>query len=308
VEEISLDVSRIADGLRERATTKALTDGKTYSLISLDNIKESANHLGLSLRDIELVALRESLIPACYAQNIPELGVEGQLRLLESCVCVVGAGGIGGWVIDLLARSGVGRIIVVDGDRFDETNLNRQVLCTESTIGHYKAEVACERIQDLNSSIETVAITEYATPENLLDIIKSHRVQVIADCVDKGSTRVWMQDIAKDLHIPMVHGSMGGFVGRVMTIFPGDKGVKEFYHETDSAGQVDTGPQVGSPGVTACVVGALQAGEILKLLTGNGHILRNEMMVLDIWNAQAAAVPLWTTKLGKFVNKLKGQK
>jgi molybdopterin/thiamine biosynthesis adenylyltransferase len=301
----------LLDYLRERSTARRLTDGKEYALVPLAAVAEAAESYGLTITEVEVSALQVGLAPARYAQNIPDLGFEGQLKLLRACVAVVGTGGIGGLVCELLARAGLGRITVIDGDTFDETNLNRQVLCAERDVGRPKAEVAAERILAVNSGVSVQRFTEFATEANMRDMLRGANVAI--DCVDSGKTRLVMQKACESLGIPMVHGTLGGFVGRVMTVMPGDAGMRVFYdREEDVTGERpdrqvrSRTPPTGSPGMTSAAIAPWQVAEAVKLITGKGRTLRNQMLVLDLLNANAGVFPLAMARVGRFINKLRG--
>ncbi|HHW19384.1 MAG TPA: HesA/MoeB/ThiF family protein [Firmicutes bacterium] len=319
-------MSSLNDFLRERARSRRLTDGKEYWLIAGDAINEASISFGIPVRTVELTALESGLVPARYAQNIPDLGFEGQKKMLQSCVAVVGAGGLGGYVCELLARLGVGRLIVIDGDSFEETNLNRQIYCTQSDLGKPKAEVAVRRIRGINESVDVEGIVAFATEETLPDLIKG--ADVLIDCVDSGQARLMLQKVCGNLGIPMVHGALGGFIGRVMSVWPGDLGVRAFYEgaETDtSTGHARafrsapservgiranpysyTGPLVGSPAVTPAAIAPWQVSEVLKIITGKGSPLKNEVLVIDLLNGRAGVFPLWAIRVGRLANRFRG--
>ena len=125
--------------------------------VSLSVCREAASLSGLSVREAEIAALRGGLCPARYERTIGTFGLEGQARLLESCAAVAGCGGLGGWITEILARAGVGRLILIDGDVFDENNLNRQLYATEENIGEPKAAAAAERELQILFSILAIA-------------------------------------------------------------------------------------------------------------------------------------------------------
>ena len=114
--------------------------------LSLADTDALARGCKVSRREVEIAALQMSMLPERYRRNHGTVGWQGQIRLLQATVGIVGAGGLGGWIIEGLARMGVGRLIVIDGDVFEENNLNRQAGCTESTLGRPKAQVMAERV------------------------------------------------------------------------------------------------------------------------------------------------------------------
>ncbi|MBW2009645.1 MAG: ThiF family adenylyltransferase, partial [Deltaproteobacteria bacterium] len=195
---------------------------------------------GLSPAAVYETALAREIVPYRYLRNHECISVNDQLRLARSRVAVVGAGGLGGNVILLLARIGVGRIVVVDSDRFDETNLNRQIVVVDSdrfdetnlnrqalssmeTLGLPKAEVAARMVEGINPGVEVIAHTARLDPSNGISLLRG--TQVVVDALDNVPSRFALQDAARDLNIPLVHGAIAGFEGQAMTIFPEDRGM-----------------------------------------------------------------------------------
>lgn len=300
--------SSLSDYLRDRARGKRLTDGKEYHLVSLDDIRGAAELSGLSIRSVELQALAWGLVPARYALNIPDLGFSGQQKLLRSQVAVIGAGATGGHVCELLARLGVGRVTVIDGDRFEDTNLNRQPLCAESDLGKPKAEVAAQRMRAVNRAVEVMPVVEFATESSLPSLIPG--AELVLDCVDNAADHLMLQRVCHRLGVPMVYGCIGGFIGRVMTILPGDTGVRTFYEETPPTPEVGesqrpaySGPPVGSPGVSPAAIAPWLAAEVVKTITGQGSTLRNRLLVIDLLEGRACTMPVWTARLGRSLNR-----
>ncbi|HUT59805.1 MAG TPA: ThiF family adenylyltransferase, partial [Phycisphaerae bacterium] len=131
------------------------------NVLPLAAARRLAEQEGHCLRAVEDLALEEGILPQRYERNIGTLGLDGQRRLLAASALVVGAGGLGGYVLESLARLGVGRIAAVDNDRFSETDLNRQLLCDTGNLGLPKVQVATERIARVNPAVEFQA---YETP------------------------------------------------------------------------------------------------------------------------------------------------
>jgi len=132
---------------------KPAGDGGTPS-IDFAATRRIASDMDVPPLQVEISALENGVVPTRYVRNIGTIGVEGQLRLLQSCAGVCGLGGLGGYIAVSLARFGVGRLILVDGDVFEEDNLNRQELCGETDLGRPKVEVAAERVAAINSALD----------------------------------------------------------------------------------------------------------------------------------------------------------
>jgi molybdopterin/thiamine biosynthesis adenylyltransferase len=263
--------------LRATATSALGPDGQERRLISLAAVHRLAQQRGVSLREVEIAALREHILPARYERNLGTVGWDGQIKLLESTVAVVGAGGLGGWIIEGLARMGVGRLIVIDGDVFVENNLNRQALCTEAALGRFKAEVAAERVAAVNAAVEVTVYARIATVETMPQLLQG--AQVVVDALDSLPTRLVLQDACRMLGVPMVHGAIAGYIGQVTTIFPGDAGLRALYG--DAVPEQGIERQLGNPAGTPLMVAAWQVQETIKLLLGSGEPLRGRLLLLD---------------------------
>lgn len=244
-------------------------------ILTHDEIRHLSSRYGASLLEIEISALRAGVIPLRYRRNMGTLGLDGQLKLLRSCVGVCGLGGLGGYVVELLARMGIGRLILADGDSFEEDNLNRQSLCTEEDLGRSKVERAAERVHCVNSSLQVEAHPRFLKGEDMAGIFG--KAQVVVDALDTVSSRLALEEACARLDIPLVHGAIAGEAGQVMTIFPGDPGLKALY----SAGE-DRGVETleGNPATTPALVAAIQAQEVIKILCG-GELLRKGFLLID---------------------------
>jgi molybdopterin/thiamine biosynthesis adenylyltransferase len=260
-----------------------------YRSIRLEEVHELAESFG-AVREIELAALDLEIVPARYVRNVGTVGFDGQRRLLQSTVAIVGLGGLGGYVAEALARMGVGRLILIDGDRFEDHNLNRQLLSSEQNLGVEKTEVACERIARVNSAATAICRTEILNRENLPQLLEG--ADVVVDALDRLPTRLVLQDGAQALGIPMVHGSIGGFYGQVMTIFPDDSGLHALYGDGDDLPGQGLESELGTPAATPMVVAAWEAQEVVKLLTGRGKLLRDRLLVIDMESASSQTMDL----------------
>ncbi len=247
-------------------------------LLSLDAVQQLQQESGLSRREVELAALEVGVLPRRYLRSYGTVGLEGQIKLLNSTVAVIGLGGLGGGVVEGLARMGIGRIVVVDGDTFIDHNFNRQLLSKESAVGQSKAEAAKARVAEINVSVEVIAHTTYLTQENLAEILTG--VDVVVDALDRLPTRLMLQEGVQQLGIPLVHGAIAGYMGQVMTIFPEDLGLCALYGDGDVPAQ-GAEAELGCPAATPMMVSAWQLQEVLKILLGTGKLLRGRMLFMD---------------------------
>lgn len=257
--------------------------GKEYIGIDLRGIRRAASEAGLPVREAEIAALELEIIPERYFKNIASIGTAGQARMLSSSVAVVGAGGLGGLVIELLGRLGIGRITVIDGERFTEDNLNRQLLCREDDIDRLKAEVGGQRIRAINSAIEVNIHPIFLTGENAAGLLGQS--QVVVDGVDRISVRLVLEKVIGELGIFLVHGAIGGFLGEVATIPPGSTKLSALYGEEVNASSRGAEEMLGAPTVTPAVVAALEVMEVIKLLLDKGTPLKDELLYIELENA-----------------------
>ncbi len=268
-----MNKDNLKNRIREIVTCRV--EGQDYIL--LEQVRQVAREFDISAREVEIAALEARVLPSRYQRNIGTAGWEGQIKLLQSCIAIIGAGGLGGGIIEALARLGIGKLVLVDGDEFNETNLNRQVLNTETNLGTSKIEAAKKRVAEINSAVEVVGYETLATEKNLPEILRG--VDVIVDAVDRITTRLVLQRAAQAAGIPMVHGAIAGLVGQVMTIFPGDAGLLAVYGENPPEQGMET--EQGTPAPTPMMVGAWQVHEVFKLLVGKGEPLRGRLLFID---------------------------
>ena len=189
----------------------------------------------------------------------------------------MGCGGLGGAVIEALARIGIGHLRVIDGDAFEESNLNRQLLCTESALGRNKAEVAAERIAAVNSLVETEPIVAFLSEENACDLLSD--LDCVVDCLDNLEARFWMAHACQELGTPVVYGAIAGWFGQVCTVYPGDPSFASIYGEPFGTSQHK---KLGNLPFTAYSIAAVQAAEAVKVVLGRSGQIRNRLLMVDL--------------------------
>jgi molybdopterin-synthase adenylyltransferase len=275
----------ISQQIAESAGTYTNHDGQTCLAINLKAVASIAQEQKILVRDVEIAALKNGITPWRYLRNIGTIGLDGQIRLLQSSVAVVGAGGLGGTIIELLARQGIGHIIIIDNDRFTEQNLNRQIMSMEKNLGKYKALVAAKRVGQINSAVAVTTFVEKLTEENARKLLKGARV--VADGLDNLPSRFAVEDACRSLRIPMVHGTIAGFCGQLMTIFPEDAGMCCIYGSSDRFPEQGIEVKIGNPSATPAIVAGWQVQEIVKIITGIGKPLRNSLLLLDMMEGTA---------------------
>jgi len=247
-------------------------------VLSVNSVGALADEFKLTYKSVELSALESCVLPLRYLRNLGTVGWDGQATLLRSSVAVIGLGGLGGYVVEGLARMGIGSLVLVDGDIFADHNLNRQIFSSESMLAHSKADSASARVAEINSATEVTIHHNWLTPDNASDIIVG--ADVVVDCLDALDTRLFLQSCAQSLGLPLVHGAIAGYTGQVMSIFPGDIGLRAFY-STEKAPRHGVEQRYGNPAATPMMVAAWQIQEVVKILLKTGKPLRNRMLLMD---------------------------
>ncbi len=222
----------------------------------------------------------EAHIDQRYERNFETITPSEQSVLERSSVCIAGLGGLGGAVMEMLARTGVGRIKGIDGDRFERSNLNRQLFSSEDAIGKPKAAVAADRIRTVNSRITVTCEKVMLTHGNIRSLITGFHV--VLDCLDAINTRFMLQEAAADLEIPVVSGAVAGTVGQVTVIFPGDGGYELIYGRDGREKEGGIEKRLGTLSYCAMFTAAVQASECVKVLLQKDHTLQNRLLIADL--------------------------
>jgi molybdopterin/thiamine biosynthesis adenylyltransferase/rhodanese-related sulfurtransferase len=211
---------------------------------------------------------------------IPEVGEEGQLRLLDSSVLLIGAGGLGSPAALYLTAAGVGKLGIVDADVVDETNLQRQVLHTTDRIGDAKTASAAQALRALNPDVDVVEIRERLTSENVDRIVAGY--DVIVDGTDNFPTRYLLNDASLRHRIPVVHASIFRFDGQLTVFTPFEGPCYRCLFPTPPPPELAPScAEGGVLGVLPGIMGSLQANEALKLILGYGDSLAGRLLLFD---------------------------
>jgi molybdopterin/thiamine biosynthesis adenylyltransferase len=254
---------------------RAMAEG---DLISWHHQKFAANYFGMTLAQVERIVLEIGLLPARYQRNRKTLSVKDQAKLFRSHVAVIGCGGLGGYVIEELARIGVGRITGVDPDVFEEHNLNRQLYSTPENLGRPKVEAAWERVSKINPAVTFIPQKVAFSKLNGFDLLQGS--DVVVDALDNISVRMELAEISAELDAPMVHGAIGGWYGHVATQFPGENTLRKIYGRSIQSKGIEIG--LGNPSFTPAVVASLEVSEVCKILLGHGTTLSNRKLHINL--------------------------
>lgn len=216
-----------------------------------------------------------------YARQtvLPEIGAEGQERLAEARVAVVGLGGLGAPALMYLAAAGVGHLVVIDGDRVDRSNLHRQPIHRDGEVGLAKAASARRFVRELNPQVEVLAHEVYVRADNVMELLRD--VDIVVSGADNLPTRYVLSDACVLLGIPLVDAAILGFEGRVGVFLPGRGCYRCLFPVPPPAGSVRNCAEAGVIGAVAGQIGATQALEALKLITGAGESLAGRLLVYD---------------------------
>jgi len=256
------------------------SSGEKYYSISVKQIKEISCKFQTKSREVDMLALQNNIIPKRYQRNLGVVSPSEQIKLLQSKVAIIGAGGLGGTVLELLVRMGIGELIIADKDIIGDSNLNRQILSTETNLGQSKTEVAVKRVKEINSSIEITGHSVFIDSDNVKKIIEG--AEVVVDALDNLPVRFILQQACRELNIPLVHGAIAGFNGQLTTIFPQDKGLELIYGSNKDLPEHGSEVELGAPTVTPALIASLEAQEVFKILLKRGKLFRNRLLYLDI--------------------------
>ena len=270
----------LISAIERHAFSGNLPGGLPYRGIGTASVIQLSTEFDTVGWKVEQTALEKGILPERYTRNRNIISREDQIRLLGSTVAVVGLGGLGGTLSGILARVGVGNLRLIDGDRFEESNLNRQLFSTVADIGKSKAEAAGKCISQINPSV-TVSVQDVDMDENnAAELIQG--ADAVVDCLDTVDARFVLESAAKSQGIPLVSAAIGGETGHVTTIFPEDGGLVSIYGRREKGGKKEVGRALGAPPHAVSLISSLESTEVLKVLLDRTGILRNQLLILDL--------------------------
>lgn len=216
-----------------------------------------------------------------YSRHIllQDVGVEGQEKISNGKVLIVGAGGLGAPIALYLAAAGVGTIGIIDGDVVDLSNLQRQVIHFTEDVNKPKVISAKEKINRINPDVKVVTYQELLTASNALDIIKDY--DFVVDGTDNFPVKFLINDACVKAQKPFSHGGILRFEGQTITVLPGTACYRCVFHAPPPPNAVPTCSQAGVLGAIAGMLGTIQAAEVLKFLTGVGELLTNRLLTFN---------------------------
>jgi len=263
-------------------------DGQEFWVIPQESLRTWASERNLPLRQAIDAALEAGIFPEGFERNFPSLTAAEQLILWRRAALVAGLGGLGGLQAMLLARAGVGRLFLADGDVFTASNLNRQLLATAATLGQNKAAVTAQHLREVNEAIDARAMAEFLDGDRLRDFLPS--VRVVLDALDTLAARRDLLAAAREFSVPVVHGAVRGAFGQVTTILPQDPEDFPFLLPPSEPPAAETAPGVLAPTVT--LTASLQAMEAIRLLLGKEPAYQGVLAHFDGDTGRLEILPL----------------
>jgi len=278
--------TRLSELIQERSIEMTDPAGRQVQIIEDNHALKLADKCRCSIHNIYLEAMNLKIYPYRYLRNREAITLNEQIILAKSKVAIIGAGGLGGHVILSLARLGVGHLVIIDRDVFDESNLNRQALSSTESIGFSKSESGARITGSINPGVIITPFMVKIETSNIDEMLDG--VNVVVDALDNISDRFVLEKAVKRLKIPLVHGAVAGFEGQVLTIFPDDPGLKSLYGSDQE--EIDKSKSseaiLGVPTIAPSFVSTLQTMEVLKIILKRGNLFRNIMVHVDLETGQ----------------------
>jgi len=270
----------IRETLAQAATNRQRPDGTAYRSLSSASVQQLARRLEWNHRRVEQTALAMGIVPERYTRNMATFSTEDQHRLLGCTACIVGVGGLGGSVAEMLARIGVGRLRLVDGDHFEDSNLNRQRFANAASLDQPKAQVARERMAAINPAVEVIALPERLTADNGSAIIGDADIAI--DCLDTLQARLDLQAACRRKNIPVISAAVAGVSGQITVFYPEDEGLSALYGDLSSAADRGAETTLGNLAFAVNLLASLECNEAVKILLGRKETLRGCLLIFDL--------------------------
>lgn len=236
-----------------------------------------AEGCGLSLGQAEILCLENRVVPEKYLRNFNQFSISDQVSFLKSEIAVVGLGGLGGHVLEILVRAGIGKIRGADGDIFEDSNLNRQFLCETGNLGVKKAIAAEKKSHSLNPAVSFSGCAEFLDKEGMLDFTAG--CHVVVDALGGLEHRMNLVRACAKHKIPLVTAAMAGQAGYVATVQPGGMSPVQIMGAGYGQGAENL---VGTPAPAVVMAASVQAGEVLKLACGKPSALSGKILLYDL--------------------------
>ncbi len=236
--------------------------------------------------------------------SLKGFGEESQIRLKNSSVIFIGAGGLGSSAIMYIAAAGIGKIGIADDDKVEISNLQRQVIHNNSDIGNYKTESAEKRIKELNPHCKVMTFTKRINSKNALEILS--QFDIICDCSDNFGTRYLINDACVILKKPLIYGSVQGFEGQVsvFNLKKNSPNFRDLLPQSPEEGQIPSCADYGVIGISPGIIGILQANEIIKIIIKKGKVLDGNILIFNLLENSMKKLNLTVSKNSKKIYDL----
>jgi len=265
--------------IKSLCVRKTFPDGEKYDSLGVRDVIKLERSLGMPGKEIEIAALENGVVPERYARNMKSFSFDDQIALLRAGAVITGLGGLGGTVAEILSRIGIGTLALIDGDVFEDSNLNRQAVSSQDGLGKSKAECAEKRVNSINSSVIVRRHDTRLNEKNGIDLIAGSDVAV--DCLDNVKTRFELEKVSKLAGIPLVSAAVAGASGHVTVIFPEDPGLRLIYGESENREAPGAEATLGCLPFAVTAIAAAECSEAVKILLNRGELLRNKMLAVD---------------------------
>ncbi len=238
-------------------------------------LKSISHNFELDLHVVEQASYSAGAVPERYIRNLNTFSQVEQAKLFSSKVAMVGLGGLGGHMLESLARAGVGHIVACDGDIFEPSNLNRQFLSSESTLLMKKSAAAVELVKNVNPAVSFEVESQFLEGDQFDKFISG--ADIVVDCLGGLQHRSQLKDAASRNNIPLVTACVAGWAGIVATVYPGDASPADFFGDNDGLEET-----LGTPIPAISTAVGIQSAEILKILSGKGAGLAGKALMFDL--------------------------
>lgn len=282
--------SQMIDDIQAASRSLKRPDGDDYLSLAVKDTAKIAVDAGVSGKEVEMAALENGIVPERYARNMKTLTAGDQLKLLGATVSIVGLGGLGGTVTEVLARLGVGRLKLIDGDLFEDSNLNRQATSRLANIGMPKADAARERVLEINSGITVASDRAFLDEANAAELIQGS--DVVVDCLDSLKSRYYLAVACRKIAAPLVVAAVAGLAGQVTVFFPEDSGFEALYGMPGDIPEKGVETRLGNLAPVVGMIANIECAEVVKIVLGRGSPLRNRMLLVDLMDSTFETVDL----------------
>ncbi len=249
-----------------------LKESANDTFLPMKSEKEATKLYNLSFQEVENLALKSGITPLRYKRNPSTINIKNQLKLLNSHVAIVGCGGLGGHIAEILTRIGVGRLTLFDFDIFEEHNLNRQNFSNYNTLGREKALVVKEALELINPALRVEAFVQKFDPFRDMDMIKNSGV--VIDALDNPQTKLDLASTCKKRNIAFVHGAIAGMTGQFTTC-----NTLENLYRNGSSGIESS---VGNPSFSVTFAASIQSAETIKTILNIGDTLKDSILMTNL--------------------------